>query len=456
MNLTPDERRIRAALEQIETPMYDISAAVREQRARRSRRIPLRSPQRILASVLAAILLTMTAAAAVMQLSGGWHAIFGQGVAVPEEITVPLQSSQTVDGCTVTLEDAIVSSSSIAAIFSVQMADGTALKDRVEFGDIQLSIDGSALQTPHSIQTVYDQEHSEIQYSYQEYEYNGQTQDNPSEINLTFVVGPISRIENPAPLTAQIDLSALYQAQPLTLTEEGSDADREAAYAQQDFSAVSLPLDYRAPNIRFAGMSFRGDCLYLALSYPEDGASAEVSSLLDTRTGETIACDSGGSFGRSDSSVRFYETGFPGITADDLPYLQPQISYTFPIQLTHEALTFSFSTEPVAAYARDLDLYLADGTRISHISISPIGIQLTGTCPVENDDQQPEISVMLRDGSIIGTNACAIGITTSDGAEYASFDATYEYKAGDFSRRFLPLSDIAAVTIGQTTIRIEE
>lgn len=77
MNLTPDEQHIRAALEQIETPMYDITAAVHEQRARRSRRIPLRSPQRILASVLAAILLTMTAAAAVMQLSGGWHAIFG-------------------------------------------------------------------------------------------------------------------------------------------------------------------------------------------------------------------------------------------------------------------------------------------------------------------------------------------------------------------------------------------
>ena len=77
MNLTPDEQRIRAALEQIETHMYDITAAVHEQRARRSRRIPLRSPQRILASVLAAILLTMTAAAAVMQLSGGWHAIFG-------------------------------------------------------------------------------------------------------------------------------------------------------------------------------------------------------------------------------------------------------------------------------------------------------------------------------------------------------------------------------------------
>ena len=138
MNLTPDERRIRAALEQIETPMYDISAAVREQRARRSRRIPLRSPQRILAAVLAAVLLTMTAAAAVMQFSGGWHAIFGSGVTLPEGIALPLQTSQTVDGCTVTLEDAIVSSSSIAAMFSVRRTDGAALEDQVEFGDIQI------------------------------------------------------------------------------------------------------------------------------------------------------------------------------------------------------------------------------------------------------------------------------------------------------------------------------
>ena len=83
MNLTPDERRIRAALEQIETPMYDIGAAVQEQRSRLSHRIPIHSPHRILAAVLAALLLMVTAAAAVLQFSGGWHTIFGNGVTIP-------------------------------------------------------------------------------------------------------------------------------------------------------------------------------------------------------------------------------------------------------------------------------------------------------------------------------------------------------------------------------------
>ena len=207
MNLTPDERRIRAALEQIETPMYDISAAVREQRARRSRRIPLRSPQRILAAVLAAVLLTMTAAAAVMQFSGGWHAIFGSGVTLPEGVALPLQTSQTVDGCTVTLEDAIVSSSSIAAMFSVRRTDGAALEDQVEFGDILLSVDGAAPQSPHIAQSVYDPDHPEIQYSYQEYEYFGGQED--EEISLTFAVDPIRHIEVQGPLDADIDLAAL-------------------------------------------------------------------------------------------------------------------------------------------------------------------------------------------------------------------------------------------------------
>ena len=69
MNLTPDDLRIRQALEQIETPMYDIAGAVREQRARRSRRIPLRRPHRMLAALIAALLLTATAAAAVQLLA---------------------------------------------------------------------------------------------------------------------------------------------------------------------------------------------------------------------------------------------------------------------------------------------------------------------------------------------------------------------------------------------------
>lgn len=61
MSPTPDEIRIREALERIQTPAYDIAGAVREQRARRGRRMPLRSPRRLVSAVLAAALLTVTA-----------------------------------------------------------------------------------------------------------------------------------------------------------------------------------------------------------------------------------------------------------------------------------------------------------------------------------------------------------------------------------------------------------
>ena len=57
MNLTPDDLRIRQALEQVQTPMYDIAGAVREQRARRGHRMPLRRrTPRMLAAIVAALL----------------------------------------------------------------------------------------------------------------------------------------------------------------------------------------------------------------------------------------------------------------------------------------------------------------------------------------------------------------------------------------------------------------
>ena len=146
MKLTPDDLRIRQALEQIETPMYDIAGAVREQRARRSRRMPLRSPQRILAAVLAAVLLTATAAAAMVQFSGGWNALFGQNVMIPDGLTTPVRQTQTIDGCTITLEDAIVSEDDVAVLYSFRYADNSIVNtdSRITLlGSSNLLMDGS-------------------------------------------------------------------------------------------------------------------------------------------------------------------------------------------------------------------------------------------------------------------------------------------------------------------------
>ena len=65
-------------------------------------------------------------------------------------------------------------------------------------------------------------------------------------------------------------------------------------------------------------------------------------------------------------------------------------------------------------------------------------------------------SLLLQDGTTVSTNAYATGITSSDSDPAANFDISYEYKTGTYSRRFLPLSDIAAVIIEDMTITIAE
>lgn len=452
MKLTPDERRIRAALEQIETPMYDIGAAVQEQRARLSRRIPLRSPHRILAAVLAALLVTVTAAAAVLQFSGGWHAIFGDGVTIPEGITLPLQSSRTSDGYMVTLEDAIVSSSSIAVIFSVKSTEGAAFSDPVDFGDVMLSIDGGEPQTPNTTQSVFDPENSAMQYCYQEYEYAG----NADTVSLAFTVGPVVCMESSGPVTAEFDLSALYQAQPLTFPAETGDEQRTAAYASQDFSGVSLPLAGRAPEIEFAGIAFDETGLCLTLSYPMDGASADIVSLLDTRTGDITEVVSSSTYGSSANDRFLHEACFPDIRAADLPYLKPQITYTFPIPLTDQPLTFSFRADAVDSWSHDLALELTDGTMVDRITVSPISVELTGTHPDCTDWVPPAVTLLLQDGSSIAASPRATTLYAPDGSGQPGFDISCEYQSKDLSRRFLSMEDIAAVQIEDFTIPIEE
>ena len=452
MNLTPDERRIRAALEQIETPMYDIGAAVQEQRSRLSHRIPIHSPHRILAAVLAALLLMVTAAAAVLQFSGGWHTIFGNGVTIPEGITLPLQSSQTVDGYTITLEDAIVSDSSIAVIFSVKSSDGAAIPGPVDFGNIMLSVDGSEPQTPEAAQSVFNPDAPSVQYCYQEYEYAGTA----DTVSLTFTAGPIICMESSDPVTADIDLDALYQAQPLAFPAGTEGEARTEAYSLQYFPGVSLPLAGRAPEITFAGIAFDENGLCLALSYPVDGASAEFASITDMRTGESISALSSSTYGNSSSRRFLHQACFPDICADDLPYLKPQLTYTFPIVLANQTMTFSFRTSTADSWSRELALQLADGTTITHLIVSPTCIELEGMHPDSLDWEQPSVTLQLTDGSCISTNPRATTFYSPDGSGQTGYGISYEYLSEDSSRRFLSLSDIVSVQIEDATIRIEE
>lgn len=469
MKLTPDDLRIRQALEQIETPMYDIAGAVREQRARRSRRMPLRSPQRILAAVLAAVLLTATAAAAMVQFSGGWNALFGQNVMIPDGLTTPVRQTQTIDGCTITLEDAIVSEDDVAVLYSFRYADNSIVNtdSRITLlGSSNLLMDGSdEYCVSSSGMGSMDSQDPSVEYYYEAFSLT----EDPGDRQLTLTIDPASCMEQTDTLSAPMDLAAIYQSHPVSYQEEDDGAQRLTALQQQDCADVMLPQSYQSPEIQFAGVAFQGDILCVSLRMPEydsyDSVTAQIEALRDIRT-DRLYFGSLHSYGDTNCAIELCETQFEGLTEDDLPYLEPQISYRRYSPLTETGWSFSFCAPSAKTLTRDLDLTMADGIRLHQLQITPLGVELFGTMPVDptssnplyfDDRQTPDVTLVLQDGTTVRTvsHGNSLSSDSSDTAT-AQFSIEYQYQTGSESRRFLQTETIAAIRINHVTISIEE
>ena len=469
MRLTPDDLRIRQALEQIETPMYDIAGAVREQRARRSHRMPLRSPQRILAAVLAAVLLTATAAAAVVQFSGGWNALFGQNVMIPDGLATPVRQTQTIDGCTITLEDAIVSEDAVAVLYSFRYADNSTVNtgSRITLlGNSNLLMDGSDeyRASPSGIGSM-DSQNPSVEYYYEAFSLT----EDPGDRQLTLTIAPASYMEQSDTLPAPMDLSAIYLSHPVSYQAEDSGAQRLIALQQQDCADAILPQSYQFPEIQFAGVAFEGETLCVSLSMPEydsyDSASAQIEALRDIRTNH-LYYGSLHSYGDTDCATELCETQFEGLTEEDLPYLEPQISYRRYIPLTKTGWSFSFRAPSAKTLTRELNLTMTDGIRLDALTITPLGVNLSGTMPVDptseeplyfDDRQTPTVALILQDGTTVRTVSRGNSLS-SDSADptTAQFGIEYQYQNDSESRRFLQTETITAIRINQFTISIEE
>ena len=460
MSPTPDEIRIREALERIQTPAYDIAGAVREQRARRGRRMPLRSPRRLVSAVLAAALLTVTAAA-VFQVSVGWKTIFGQDVVIPDELAIPLQKGATMNGCTLTVEDAIVTRTGVALIYSFRYAAGSPLSNPIHFETVSLLTDGTDTAYSSRGQSIFTDPRDAVQYFYQEFS----LAEDPGDRDLTLTIGPASSMETSEVLTASLDLAAVYQAHPIAFPTDQQDAYRTSAYLEQDTSSVPLPQAWESSEVQFAGVGFMGDELCLALITPPydlyQGVSCDIVSLLDTRTGKIIDNTGSGTYPLEGEDSEIREARFQGLTVDDLPYLQPQIIYTRSVPLTQKPWEVSFRAKSAQTYSRALSLDLSDGSHIDHLFLSPLGIRIEGTRPASLDedgvlDRAPHIAVILQDNSIIGASVSECGLSMEESSARETFEVTYVYQAGTDSRRFLSVSDVTGIRIGDTTISIAE
>lgn len=469
MKLTPDDLRIRQALEQIETPMYDIAGAVREQRARRSRRMPLRSPQRLLAAILAAVLLTATAAAAMVQFSGGWNALFGQNVMIPDGLATPVRQTQTIDGCTITLEDAIVSEDDVAVLYSFRYADNSTVNtdSRITLlGNSNLLMDGSDEYCMSSSgMGSMDSQDPSVEYYYQAFSLT----EDPGDRQLTLTIDPASCMEQSDTLSAPMDLAAIYQSHPVTYQEEDDGAQRLTALQQQDCADVMLPQSYQFPEIQFAGVAFQDDILCVSLCMPEydsyDSVAAQIESLRDIRT-DRLYFGSLHSYGDTNCATELCETQFEGLTEDDLPYLEPQITYQRYTPLTKEGWSFSFCAPSAKTLTRELNLEMADGIRITQLNITPLGVELLGTMPVDpissnplyfDDRQTPDVTLVLQDGITVHTVSHGSSLSSdSSDTTTAQFGIEYQYQTGSESRRFLQTETVAAIRINHITISIEE
>ena len=469
MKLTPDDLRIRQALEQIETPMYDIAGAVREQRARRSRRMPLRSPQRILAAVLAAVLLTGTAAAAVVQFSGGWNALFGKNVMIPDGLATPVRQTQTIDGCTITLEDAIVSEDDVAVLYSFRYADNSIVNSGTRMtilGNSNLLMDGSdEYCLSSSGMGSMDSQDPSVEYYYEAFALS----EDPGDRQLTLTIDPASYMEQTDSLPAPMDLATIYRSHPVSYSEEADGAQRLTALQQQDCTSVILPQSYQSPEIQFAGVAFQGDILCVSLCMPEydsyDSEAAQIDALRDIRTGH-LYYGSLHSYGDTNSATELCETQFEGLSEEDLPYLEPQISYRRCTPLTETGWSFSFCAPSAKTLTRELNLTMADGIRLNQLTITPLGIELTGTMAVDpasdnplyfDDQQTPVVTLVLQDGTTVHTVSHGNSLS-SDSADptTAQFGIEYQYQTGSESRRFLQTETITAIRINHATISIEE
>ena len=466
MHLTPDDMRIRQALEQVETPMYDIAAAVREQRARRGRRVPLRRTPRMVAALAAALLLTATAAAAAVQLSGGWAALFGRGVVVPAGLATPVYQTQTVDGCAVTVEDAIVTDGSVAVLYALRAVSGADLytdNSTTLLGNASLLLDGSEEPCVGSTGTgTFDSSDPGVQYFFDTFTLT----EDPSDRTLTLEIGAASLLEYTAPQAAPADLAAVYASHPVAHAADDDGSTRLAALRQQDCADTVLPRAYQSPAIRLAGVSTEQGALCVALAMPAcdgfDGEAAQVDALRDIRTGQ-VYYGAVHTYSGAAQGIDLCQTRFDGLDADDLPYLEMQVSYRRSTPLTGKGWSFTFRAPSVPTLTRALALDGGEGMQIQQMTVSPLGVTLAGTQPMPDSTdgrafdnaRDPDVTLLLRDGAAVQTEARGWSHSYGDG-DTAEFSIEYAFVTGADSRRFLQTGSIAAVRIDGETITIEQ
>lgn len=411
---------------------------------------PARRTRFTAAAALAAVALTMTAGAAALRLAGGWQRFFGADDGFPTSAVQELGVSQTRDGYTVTVEQAMASSSRVIVLYSAARADGGEVPAGLSVGrgkrltraddpddpganggksgasvPSYLSDDGRTLHW-------YDEWHDDAQ------ELLGQT--------LALELPTLGRSHEET-VTLRGDLAAVYASAPAVFSRadlRDGGAAVEAALAAQRVpdSLLSAPA---GSGIRLRGAALIDGVPAIALSYPENGADTVVNALyLDADDSEVIHV-SGGTPGET---LCFYPIGGERFGSADLRFACSLFDvYARGFRLEFEARSATARTVQLG-FTAELGGVEAEFVRAE---VSSLDVKLVFHAPADAREQiayaQP-ITLLFEDGSTLDE-------TARSGFSEGTAHTVIFRPADDYSTRYFPdVSRVTAICVAGHEIRL--
>ncbi len=480
MRYTGDEALIFEALSQVETPEYDIAAAVTRRRISQAR--PRLHPFRrgvVFAAAGAALALSV-GAAAVAGVNGMWGAFFGS---VPSNAVSAVGVSQTAGDYTLTVEDAIVDENSALLLLSLCRADGEAIDPRARLRtntlDVELLADAGESQTGSSGFTGprLSEDGRTLYFCYEHrrdeptYGLLGQA--------LTFTADGVGiRLSYPdghldvqggaavslAPLAEQ-DIPVFAGSK--LMTHGKISADIREAVERQDLSFALPQADLAPqsfPQYTLRGLVFTADGPVLALREGTFRSGdlvctyVRADALIDTRDGTRYEFSASMGHDLADgTNVSLHIFRDCSLTAEDLPYLELEVSYSIDRLLSEEPFSLSFTPDSTCAVAIPVeDTVTIAGTELhpTQVRLSALGIL------VYFDDDMDDAGLLYHDGTApILTLADGTTLVTEwaggNGPQNGSCSIRFGAKDETGQRIFFDTSQIRSVTFGDLEWKLD-
>lgn len=469
MELNKEERLLRDALSQIETPEYDMEGAIMSTLGQKAVSRRYRLPRAVL--VAAVLIAALAIGAAAVGISGLWERFFPNPV--PQNAITTIGVSQTAGDYTLTLEDAVAGNDSVLILMGLSRADGQPIDPAARLQtatmDSHLLVDGK-----ESGSSGYDGETLSEDGKTLYFCYAPEVLDKDIDLassTLGFTADGVAiQIFSPDSFgytpEETVDLSVFANIVVPDFSDLGEHWQREDHPAIGDALTdmnlhLPLPLDSEFPEYSLRGVIMTPDGLAFGINQGRvrngDRACRDVSplSLIDTRDGTRYSLGHGTNVEMPDGSNVFL-TMFQDcpLTAADLPYLRLEVYYSIdqilsdaPFSLTFTPSSGASTTVPLecGVTVKGEDIHLTK-LRFSTLSLS---LDMTNGVNASNlfgwDGMGPVIT--MKDGSTI--QAYRWGGSGSDAGP--STTEFRPYKVGN-DRVFLDTDQIASISLNGVTL----